>query len=118
MNNVLVFMEGLSEKKSVVEACESWYSGAYLLETIPSVIYILMRHGNNPEEAIVRAVNDTIAAIVGAAVGAVHGKGALPDSWVENLSGRTTGNDDDRVFELIQMAKATFWSMPGRNDPV
>ena len=36
------------------------------------------------EEAIVRAVNDTrdndtIAAIVGAAVGALHGKSALPD---------------------------------------
>jgi len=33
--------------------------GAFLLETVPSVIYILMRHGNDPEESIVRAVNDT-----------------------------------------------------------
>jgi ADP-ribosylglycohydrolase len=44
---------------SVEEACNTWYSGAYLLETVPSVIYILMKHGDNLEEAIVRAVNDT-----------------------------------------------------------
>ena len=42
---------------------------------------ILMRHGEDPEEAIVRAVhdtqdNDSIAAIVGAAVGALHGRRA------------------------------------------
>ena len=59
---------------SVLDACNEWFSGAYLLETVPSVLYILMRHGDDPEEAIVRAVNDTkdndtIAAIVGAAVG-------------------------------------------------
>ena len=66
-------------KLSAVEACNSWYSAAFLMETVPSVIYILMKHGRDLEEAIVRAVNDTrdndtIAAIVGAAVGALHGK--------------------------------------------
>jgi ADP-ribosylglycohydrolase len=59
-----------------------WYSGAFLLETVPSVLYILERHGNDPEEAIIRAVNDTrdnktVAAIVGAAVEAPHGIGRL-----------------------------------------
>ena len=39
--------------------------------------------GSNPEEAIVRAVNDTldndtVAAIVRAAVGALHGRASLP----------------------------------------
>jgi ADP-ribosyl-[dinitrogen reductase] hydrolase len=38
-----------------------------------------MRHADDPEEAILRAVsdtkdNDTIGAIVGAAVGALHGE--------------------------------------------
>ena len=28
-------------------------------EMVPTMIYILMRHGDDPEEAIVRAVNDT-----------------------------------------------------------
>jgi ADP-ribosylglycohydrolase len=63
----------------VSDACHKWQSGAYLLETVPSVLNIIMLHADNPEEAIVRAVNDTfdndtLAAIVGAAVGALHGE--------------------------------------------
>jgi ADP-ribosyl-[dinitrogen reductase] hydrolase len=87
-------------------ACDTWYSGAYLLETIPSTLLILARHGHDLEEAIVRAVNDTkdndtVAAIVGAAVGALHGRSAIPDRWIEGLLGRTTADDDGRVFDLI-----------------
>jgi ADP-ribosylglycohydrolase len=98
----------------VVEACESWYSGAYLLETVPSVLYILMRHGHDAEEAIVRAVNDTrdndtIAAIVGAAVGALHGREALPDRWLEGHTGRTKADDDGRIFELLELARKRWW---------
>ena len=79
---------------SALEACDEWHSGAYLLETVPCALYILMRHGHDPEEAIVRAVNDawdndTVAAIVGAAVGALHGKAALPRRWVDGLLGRS-----------------------------
>lgn len=96
--------------RSVLEACNSWYSGAYLLETVPSFLYVLLRHTSDPEEAIVRAVNDTkdndtIAAIVGAAVGALHGRAALPRRWIDNLSGRTTDRDDGRVFELLEDAR-------------
>lgn len=42
----------------VLDAYNRWYSGAYLLETVPCVLYTLMRFGNDPEEAIVRAVNE------------------------------------------------------------
>lgn len=106
-----------AEGLSVLEACNSWYSGAYLLETVPCVLYILMCHAQDPEEAIVRAVNDTkdndtIAAIVGSAVGALHGRDAFPEQWIENLSGRTTGQDDGYIFELMDDAKATFWKEP------
>jgi ADP-ribosyl-[dinitrogen reductase] hydrolase len=98
----------------VLEACDGWYSGAYLLETMPSAIYVLMRHGADPEEAIVRAVNDTkdndtIAAIVGAAVGALHGKAGLPERWTAGLLGRTGVEDEGRVFELIEGAKRAWW---------
>ena len=95
-------------------ACERFHSGAYLLETVPCVLLILARHGDNPEEAIVRAVNDTqdndtTAAIVGTAVGMLHGAPALPPRWRAGLTGRTTGDDDGRMFELIAAAKARFW---------
>jgi ADP-ribosyl-[dinitrogen reductase] hydrolase len=102
----------------VDSACERWHSGAYLLETMPSVICILMRHGHDPQEAIVRAVNDTkdndsIAAIVGAAVGALHGAANLPARWKDGLSGRTASSDDGRIFDLIHQAKLRWWDAEG-----
>jgi ADP-ribosyl-[dinitrogen reductase] hydrolase len=101
---------------SVEEACNRWHSGAYLLETVPSALLILMRHGDDPEEAIVRAVNDTwdndtIAAIVGAAVGALHGADALPRRWVDDLTGQVDGGDDGRAFELLEQARE-LWGSP------
>jgi len=56
-----------------VEANELWESGAYLLETVPMELYILMKYYDNLEEAVVKAVNDTkdndtIGSIMGAAV--------------------------------------------------
>lgn len=95
---------------TTLQACEQWYSGAYLLETVPSVLYILERHAADPEEALVRAVNDTrdndtIAAIVGAAVGALHGAAALPERWVTQLSGRTRDSDDGEVQRTMVRAR-------------
>lgn len=103
----------LAEDLSVRDACDRWYSGAYLLETLPSVLYILERHAANPEEAIVRAVNDTwdndtVAAIVGAGVGALHGRDALPGRWISGLLGRTRETDDGRVFALLSEARRTW----------
>jgi ADP-ribosylglycohydrolase len=98
---------------SAREGCDRWGSGAYLLETMPSALFILARYASDPEAAIVRAVNDTwdndtIAAIVGAAVGALHGRRSLPDRWIAGLLGRTRDADDGRVFDLIAEARAQF----------
>jgi hypothetical protein len=95
----LVYTEvrrALAEGLTVLDACERWYSGAFLLETVPSVLYILARHGDDPEQALIRAVNDTkdndtIGAIVGAALGALHGRSALPERWVTGLLGDVMG---------------------------
>ncbi|MDY0019396.1 MAG: ADP-ribosylglycohydrolase family protein [Anaerolineae bacterium] len=98
----------------VREACDIWLSGAYLFETVPSILYILMHHANDPEEALVRAVNDTkdndtIAAVVGAAVGALHGRKGFPQRWIAALPGYTTDRDEGRVYELIAQARAVWW---------
>lgn len=105
----------LARDLPVLAACDRWYSGAFLLETVPSVLYILGRHADDPEEAIVRAVNDTydndtVGAIVGAVVGALHGRSRLPERWVSCLLGRTTEADDGRVFELVRQARTRFCS--------
>lgn len=55
--------------------------------------------------------NDTITAIVGAAVGALHGKKAIPVRWIRNLSGRTTERDDGKVFEILAKAHDA-WDKP------
>jgi ADP-ribosyl-[dinitrogen reductase] hydrolase len=108
----------LADELPVAEACEWWYSGAYLLETVPSALLILARYGHDSEEAIVRAVNDTrdndtVAAIVGAAVGALHGRSSLPARWLEGLLGRTATADDGRVFELVDAALERWVIAPG-----
>ncbi len=99
-------MNAWQNNLSTLDACEGWYSGAYLMETLPSMLYILMRHADDPEEAIVRAVNDTrdndsVAALVGAAVGALHGIDALPALWRDGLLGRLGADDDGRLFALL-----------------
>ena len=103
----------LQSEDSLVSLCNRWHTGAYLLETVPSVILTLGRYGADPEEAIVRAVNDThdndtVAAIVGAAIGALHGENALPARWREALLGRTGTNDDGRVQALLELAVERF----------
>lgn len=102
--------DALHADLAVRQACQLWHSGAYLLETVPSVLYILSRHGHDAEEAITRAVNDTwdndtVASIVGAAVGALHGEEALPRRWVEGLSGQVANNDDGRLWQILDEAK-------------
>jgi ADP-ribosyl-[dinitrogen reductase] hydrolase len=103
----------LERELPVAEAGDIWHSGAYLLETVPTVVYILERYGNNPREAILQAVNhtrdnDTVAAIVGAAVGALHGASALPKAWMDDLSGRTAVDDDHQFFYLLDLAGQVF----------
>jgi ADP-ribosyl-[dinitrogen reductase] hydrolase len=106
---------------SAASVARHWQSSAYLLETVPAALFILAKHATDPEEAIVRAVNDTydndtIGAIVGAAVGALHGEAALPQRWRENLLGRTGAADDGRVFELVAAAER-FVPLSGRVRP-
>lgn len=112
----------IQENWSILDASARWYSGAYLLETMPCALFILSRYADQPEEAIVRAVNDvkdndTVAAIVGAAVGALHGRAGLPARWMNGLLGRTSSNDDGHIFEVIEDAKQVFWQPDEQPDP-
>ncbi len=104
----------IAENRPVREACDAWWSGAYLLETIPWVFYIIMMHGHDPEQAIIRAVNDTkdsdtVVSIMGSSAGALHGKDAFPKRCIEGLTGRTRSNDDGRFFELMRMPQQKWW---------
>jgi ADP-ribosylglycohydrolase len=106
--------DALHRKLTVMQACNEWDSGEHLFETVPSVLYILAKHAQDGEEAVIRAVNDTkdndsIAAIVGAAIGALYGLKCFPDRWIKGLTGRTRSGDNGEVFRLILLAKRAFW---------
>lgn len=64
---------------------------SYLVyETVPSAIYCFSRHFEEPEKAIIEAVNaggdtDSIACITGALCGARHGVEAFPEKWINGL---------------------------------
>jgi ADP-ribosylglycohydrolase len=118
----MVIRDAISQGLSVKDACKKWGSHASLFETVPSVLYILAAHANDPEEAIIRAVtdtsdNDTIGAIVGAAVGALHGLKGIPNRWIKGLTGRTRAGVDDsgEMFKLILLAKKMFWTSNSAN---
>ncbi|TVQ89976.1 MAG: ADP-ribosylglycohydrolase [Deltaproteobacteria bacterium] len=94
-------------------AMNRWHSGAYLLETVPCVLLLLARYADDPEEALVRAINDTkdndtIGAIVGAAMGALYGTSAWPKRWIDQLAGRLTGDDDGAVQAMLVQARERF----------
>ncbi|EFJ53098.1 hypothetical protein VOLCADRAFT_127347 [Volvox carteri f. nagariensis] len=61
-------------------------------------------HWGQPEDAVVAAVHyggdtDTVAAITGALVGALHGTRWLPTRWYDNLENGASGRD-----EVLQLA--------------
>ena len=101
----------LESGASVLDAGAAFLSGAYLMETVPMVLFTLAKHGHDPEAAIVRAVNDTkdndtMAAIVGAAVGALHGESTIPRVWRGGLLGWITADDDGALFALLDRLEA------------
>lgn len=77
---------------SAQDAMRIWGSGPYLLEVIPSLIYVLELHAHEPGRALEVATADTSEAdtlgmLVGAALGAIHGPqpGWFLDDKVEAL---------------------------------
>lgn len=103
----------IDRRRPVRETGREWNSGAFLLETVPAVMHIVSQHGQNPRDAMLVAVNDTrdndtIAAIVGAAMGAAYGTAWIPADWRSQLLGRINGDDDGRLFEVVETAVARF----------
>ncbi|MCZ7361893.1 MAG: ADP-ribosylglycohydrolase family protein [Candidatus Methanoperedens sp.] len=62
-------------------------------DTVPCAFYCFSRYFEDPEKAIIEAVNaggdtDSIACITGALCGAFHGIYAFPDRWIKGLENR------------------------------
>ncbi|MBI3926901.1 MAG: VWA domain-containing protein [Armatimonadetes bacterium] len=103
--------QALDRRLTVARACDGWGRGPQLMETVPTVLHILARHAHEPQEAVRRAVEDTgnpaVAAVVGAAVGALHGIEGLPGAW--SGSAVVTGaHGGQRLLEVMDEALDVF----------
>ncbi|MEZ6041787.1 MAG: ADP-ribosylglycohydrolase family protein [Planctomycetaceae bacterium] len=104
------------------DACslDGFGSRADSLQTVPAVLYTMMCHADSFESAIITAVNDTkdndtIAAIVGAFVGAIHGLSSIRQRWIHGIRsyslkipGRTSQSDRDVVMRMATEAALHF----------
>lgn len=94
------------------EACslEGFGSRADCTQTVPAVLYVLMCHADSFESSIIASVNDTkdndsVAAIVGAFVGALHGKRSIRKKWlsgIQSVSLRVRGLESHSDLEVMQ----------------
>ncbi len=99
------------------EFSKSFGSKGHVLETDMAMLYILARYMTDSQWAIIQAVNytednDTVASVVGAAVGALYGRSAFKESWIRGLSGRTRESDDGRIFEMINRIESFLSEKP------
>lgn len=92
------------------EVFDHFFNGAFVLETTPIVLWCLLSMQQDPEGALVAAVMggrdaDTVSAMLGSLVGALHGVDAFPERWRgENLE------DHDRLVSLADSLYAARWS--------
>ncbi len=95
-------------------------SRADCVQTVPACLYVLMCHADSFESAIIAAVNDTkdndtVAAIIGALLGALHGRQAIRPKWVDgiashvlNVPGHAEACDRDVILSLAGQAAREF----------
>ncbi|CAF1263644.1 unnamed protein product [Rotaria sp. Silwood1] len=89
------------------------------IEAVPCALWIVCTGYREPEECLVRGVNmggdtDTVAAIIGDIIGALHGWKWIPARWIFNLNKRFNNFLNDSNFlikiNILPMSKSNFES--------
>jgi poly(ADP-ribose) glycohydrolase ARH3 len=89
---------GLREDDSDLFVIAKVGNGIRASEAVAAALWALLRYGSDPEECIIRAVGfggdtDTIGAMTGALVGALHGSSWFPARWYDNIENGRHGRD-------------------------
>ena len=97
-----------SWETAVSELADIIGTGLHASEAVPAVFGILACCGNDPEQAILAGVNigndtDTVATMVGAIVGALHGIEALPDNYLPVLNEANKFALEDMATRVLQL---------------
>jgi poly(ADP-ribose) glycohydrolase ARH3 len=106
LNNKLEQLSGLLSRQATAgEVAETFGCGVRSGESWPPALWAALCYCDDPEEAIIQAVNlggdtDTVAAMTGALVGALHGDQWFPPRWFEHIENQQNGRD-----ELISAAE-------------
>jgi poly(ADP-ribose) glycohydrolase ARH3 len=80
-------------------------NGIRASEAVAAALWAFCRYGSMPEECVIRAVGfggdtDTIGAMAGALVGALHGASWIPTRWYDNIENGQHGRD-----EIVSLAR-------------
>lgn len=72
---------------------DHFWSGAFVLESLPAAVWCFLRHPRDPGEALREALRvghdtDTVASLAGTLAGALNGASRLPNALLEQLEGR------------------------------
>ncbi len=106
LNSKLELLSELLRQQASADAVvEAFGCGVRSADSWPPALWAALRYIDNPEEAIIQAVNlggdtDTIGAMTGALVGALHGDQWFPSRWYQQLENQQNGRD-----ELISVAE-------------
>ncbi len=100
-----VLAEGLKYGDEDVYVIGRVGNGILATQAVPAALWAVLRYWQTPEKCIVRAVDfggdtDTIGAMAGALVGALHGTSWIPVRWYENVENGVHGRD-----EILAVAK-------------
>lgn len=100
------------------EAAQRLGTSGRAAHSVPAALWSFLSREDDPEEAIVRAVNlggdsDTIGAMTGALAGAFHGAAALPRRWLGELENGEKGRDyvvslADRLLDSLPFLAASL----------
>jgi ADP-ribosylglycohydrolase len=100
MNSKLILLRQLiGDNASAEQVVDAYGCGVRSADSWPPALWAALRYQLDPEEAIVQAVNlggdaDTIGAMTGALVGALHGHQWVPSRWFEQLENEENGRDE------------------------
>ncbi|MCM2270116.1 MAG: ADP-ribosylglycohydrolase family protein [Thermoanaerobaculia bacterium] len=91
----LAAARALADEPPSLERLESLGRGWVAEEALAMAVYAALAHADDPRAALRLAINhsgdsDSVGALCGSLLGALHGEGALPVEWLEALEGRAT----------------------------
>jgi poly(ADP-ribose) glycohydrolase ARH3 len=80
------------------------------IEAVPCALWIVCESYREPEQCLIRGVNmggdsDTVAAMIGDIVGALHGTEWIPARWYDHIEANSEENMERGKEFAIELAK-------------